>query len=180
MRSDKKTLLILGGSLGARTINNAMAKHVGKLLDNDIQVIWQTGKFYYEEMKALTAAIDSEKLTLVAFLKEMDKAYAASDVVISRAGALSISELCLVAKPVIFVPSPNVSEDHQTKNAMALVDREAAWIIRDQDADQHLIDETLLLLNSEEEQAKLSENIKELAKPQAAIDIANEVIVMIK
>lgn len=179
-RSDKKTVLILGGSLGARTINNTLAQGVKRLIDEDIQVLWQCGKFYFNEMKERTAHIDSEKLRIVPFIKEMDRAYGAADVVISRAGALSISELCLVGKPVLFVPSPNVAEDHQTKNAMALVSREAAEMIRDTDAGEHLITETLKLLNNEEQQKNISVNIRELAKPNAAKDIAHEIITMSK
>ena len=178
-RSDRKTILILGGSLGARTINNAMANHVKKLLDADIQVLWQTGKFYFEEMKDRTKSIDSEKLKIVSFLKAMDKAYAAADIVISRAGALSISELCLVGKPVIFVPSPNVAEDHQTKNAMALVSKDAAIMVKDVDADKELIPQVLALMEDAELQEKISNNIKPLAKPNAATDIANEIMEMI-
>lgn len=178
-RSDKKTVLIIGGSLGARTINNTLAEGVQRLIDEDIQVLWQTGKLYFDEMKAKTSHVDSEKLRIVPFIKEMDRAYGAADVVISRAGALSISELCLVGKPVLFVPSPNVAEDHQTKNAMALVSREAAEMIRDEDASEHLIEETLKLLNNQEQQKNISDNIKELAKPNAAKDIAHEIITMI-
>lgn len=178
-RSDKKTILILGGSLGARTLNNAMVAHVELLLDADIQVLWQTGKFYIDEMRKRTAHIDSALLKIVPFLKEMDKAYAAADVVISRAGALSISELCLVGKPVIFVPSPNVAEDHQTKNAMALVGKDAAIMVKDVDANEQMVAEALLLLGDPELQEKIQTNIKPLAKPNAASDIANEIIAMI-
>lgn len=179
-RSDKKTVLIIGGSLGARTINNTLAEGVERLINEDVQVLWQSGKFYYEEMKKRTAHIDSEKLRVVPFIKEMDRAYGAADVVISRAGALSISELCLVGKPVLFVPSPNVSEDHQTKNAMALVSREAAEMIRDEDAAEHLITETLKLLSNEAQQKIISANIRGMAKPNAAKDIAHEIITMIQ
>lgn len=179
-RSDKKTVLIMGGSLGARTINNTLAEGVQRLIDADVQVLWQSGKLYFEEMKERTAHIDSEKLRIVPFIKEMDRAYGAADVVISRAGALSISELCLVGKPVLFVPSPNVAEDHQTKNALALVTREAAEMIHDADAGEHLIAETLKLLNNEEQQKTISQNIKELARPNAAKDIAHEIVTMIK
>ncbi|MEO9802856.1 MAG: undecaprenyldiphospho-muramoylpentapeptide beta-N-acetylglucosaminyltransferase [Reichenbachiella sp.] len=179
-RSDKKTVLILGGSLGARTINNTLAEGVERLIDEDVQVLWQSGKFYFDEMKERTAHIDSEKLRIVPFIKDMDRAYGAADVVISRAGALSISELCLVGKPVLFVPSPNVAEDHQTKNAMALVSREAAEMIRDDEAGEHLITETLKLLKNEEQQKIIRANIKELAKPNAAKDIAHEIFTMIK
>ncbi len=179
-RSDKKTVLILGGSLGARTINNTLVDGAERLINEDVQVFWQSGQFYFEEMKQRTAHINSDKLRIVPFIKEMDRAYGVADIVISRAGALSISELCLVGKPVLFVPSPNVAEDHQTKNAMALVSREAAGMVRDEDAGEHLITETLKLLNNEERQKIIRANIKGLAKPNAAKDIAYEILTMIQ
>ncbi|MGB1039481.1 MAG: undecaprenyldiphospho-muramoylpentapeptide beta-N-acetylglucosaminyltransferase, partial [Flavobacteriales bacterium] len=129
--TNKKTVLVIGGSLGARTVNNSI-KNAAKLLDeNNIQVLWQTGKYYYEDMKSF---VDENKLISIKvydFIYEMDLAYASADLVVSRAGALSISELCLVGKPTILVPSPNVSEDHQTKNAMALVNHNAAQLVTD-------------------------------------------------
>ncbi len=179
-RSDKKTLLILGGSLGARTINESIVSGIEKLLEQDYQVLWQTGKFYIDEMTERVAHIDSANLRVMPFIKEMEKAYASADVVISRAGALSISELCLVGKPVIFVPSPNVSEDHQTKNALALVEKEAAVMIKDAEARDKLIDEVIALMGDEPKQKELSVNIEKLAKPNAAKDIAKEILSMIQ
>lgn len=180
LKADKKTLLIIGGSLGARTINNAIAEGAERLVGEGFQVLWQTGKFYIEEMKERTASIDSEMLKVMPFIKEMDLAYAAADVIISRAGASSISELCLVGKPVIFVPSPNVAEDHQTKNALAMVSKEAAEHVSDSEAPEHLVSESILLLMDEQRQELLKENIKPLARPQAANDIAKEVLALIK
>jgi len=180
LEEGKKTLLIIGGSLGARTINNTIADGIEKLLDSGCQVLWQTGKFYIEEMQSKVSHIDKNSLKVMPFIKEMDLAYASADVIISRAGASSISELCLVGKPVIFVPSPNVSEDHQTKNAMALVSVEAAEHVSDEESANCLVDESIALLEDEVRQKLISENIKALAKPNAAQDIANEIIALIE
>ncbi|UXP30744.1 undecaprenyldiphospho-muramoylpentapeptide beta-N-acetylglucosaminyltransferase [Reichenbachiella agarivorans] len=178
--SGKKTLLVIGGSLGARTINNALAEGVERLLAQGFQVLWQTGKIYIDEMLERTAALTSPSLKVLPFIKEMDLAYAAADVIISRAGASSISELCLVGKPVIFVPSPNVAEDHQTKNALAMVSKEAAEHVSDQVAGQHLVNESILLLMDEDRQHLLINNMKKLGKPNAAKDIAREIIQLVK
>ncbi|WP_109831837.1 undecaprenyldiphospho-muramoylpentapeptide beta-N-acetylglucosaminyltransferase [Reichenbachiella versicolor] len=180
LQDSKKTVLILGGSLGARTINQSIVDRIEDMLHEGVQVLWQTGKFYFEEMKEKVSHLDTPSLRIMPFIKEMDLAYSAADVVISRAGALSISELCLVGKPVVFVPSPNVAEDHQTKNAMALVEKDAALLVTDEDAPTDLIDETIALVKDEERQIRLGENIKTLARPDAARDIANEVIRLIK
>ncbi|MFY0625610.1 MAG: undecaprenyldiphospho-muramoylpentapeptide beta-N-acetylglucosaminyltransferase [Reichenbachiella sp.] len=179
-RSDKQTILVIGGSLGARTINQSIVDRIEDLLDKDYQVLWQTGKFYFTEMSEQVSHIDSANLRIMPFIKEMDMAYAASDLVISRAGALSISELCLVGKPVIFVPSPNVSEDHQTKNANALVENDAAIMISDVSAPVSLIDAVIDIMGDEERRQVLGENIKKMARPNAARDIANEVLGLIK
>lgn len=173
---DKRTILVLGGSLGARTINNSISGDLEKIIDAGVQLIWQTGRFYYDEMVARAKNKDLANIRILEFIKEMDLAYAAADVVISRAGALSISELCLVGKPVVFVPSPNVAEDHQTKNARALLEKHAAVLIKDQVAERKLIDEALSLLQDEEKQKELSKNIKSLARPNAADDIVNQLI----
>nr|WKN38009.1 undecaprenyldiphospho-muramoylpentapeptide beta-N-acetylglucosaminyltransferase [Tunicatimonas sp. TK19036] len=177
----KKTLLVIGGSLGARTLNNSMIANIQRLVDANVQVIWQSGKFYYEEMKQRLEAIPNhEGIQLREFLNRMDLAYAASDVVISRAGALSISELALVRKPVIFVPSPNVAEDHQRKNAEALVREEAARMVTDVEAPTQLVDEALALLADEPQQQTLMQNIDQWAKPDAAQHIAQEVVNLIE
>ena len=177
---DRKTLLVLGGSLGARTLNDSMIQNLQKLIDAEVQVIWQCGRFYYEEMKQkLEVFGDTQNIRLFEFMKEMDMAYAAADVVISRAGALSVSELSIAGKPTLFVPSPNVAEDHQTKNARAMVENEAAVLVKDNVAREELIDAAIDLLNDEERQTLLSQKIKALAKPEAANEIVNEIVKLI-
>ena len=171
----EKTLLILGGSLGARTINESVLAGIDKLIDAQVQVIWQTGRSYIDGVKASLAGKDLRKVRVVDFLKQMDIAYAAADVVVARAGALSISELCLAKKPSILVPSPNVAEDHQTKNAMALVNEQAAVMIRDSEAHEKLVNEALTLLYDQPRCKKLSENIARLARPNATNDIVKEI-----
>jgi len=167
----QKTLLILGGSLGARAVNQLIEKNIQWLLDQNVQVLWQTGKLYYKEYRKYN---DKDGVHVVQFINKMDLAYAAADVIISRAGAGSISELCIVGKPTIFIPSPNVAEDHQTKNAMAVVDKDAAILLKESELDgfQSVFEN---LLKSEEQQEKLSKNIKELALVKATEHIADEV-----
>lgn len=178
--SGKPTLMILGGSLGARTLNDSMTLNLQKLIDADVQVIWQCGRFYHAEMQEKLRGFEgTEKILLFEFLKEMDMAYAAADVVISRAGALSVSELSIAGKPTIFVPSPNVAEDHQTKNAKAMVENDAAILVKDGEAREVLIDKALGLLNNEEQKTVLSEKIKALAKPDAANEIVDEIVKLI-
>ncbi len=173
---EKKTIVVIGGSLGARTLNNAMRDNVEFFEQHtEIQVIWQCGKFYEYEYSAMETA----KLPNVqcrAFIDRMDLLYAAADVVISRAGALSISELCLVGKPAILVPSPNVAEDHQTKNALALVEKGAARLVRDADAVEKVLQDALLVLESEALAFSLGESIQQLGRPNAAEAIAREAI----
>ena len=171
LKSDKKTLVIIGGSLGARAINNLIEKHINWLVENKVQVIWQTGKLYYDEFKKYDAL---EGVQTHAFLNRMDLTYAAADFIISRAGAGSISELCIVGKPVIFIPSPNVAEDHQTKNALSVVTKNAALLLKESELNmfQNMF---LELKNDEELQQKLSKNIKALALPNATIDIVIEI-----
>lgn len=176
----KPVLLILGGSLGARTLNDAMVLGLETLVKNGVQVIWQCGKFYHEEMEVKLAQVANNKdIKLFQFLQEMDLAYAASDVVISRAGALSVSELSIAGKPTLFVPSPNVAEDHQTKNASAMVEQNAALLIKDSDARAVLIEQALDLLKNTDRQAELSKNMKALAKPNAAEEIVDEIVELI-
>lgn len=178
--SHQPVLLVLGGSLGAKTLNDSLVQGLPKLVASGVQVIWQCGSFYHREMKQKLAAAENAKgIRLFEFLKEMDLAYAAADVVISRAGALSVSELSIAAKPVVFVPSPNVAEDHQTKNARALADCEAAVLVKDSQARETLIDETLALLKDADRQARLSEKIKKWAKPDAAREIVEEIVKLI-
>lgn len=178
--ADKPVLMILGGSLGARTLNDSMVLGLPKLVEAGVQVIWQCGRFYHEEMKQKLAAVEgAEDIKLFEFLREMDLAYAAADVVISRAGALSVSELSIAGKPTVFVPSPNVAEDHQTKNARAMVEQQAAVLVTDADAREKLIEEALALLNDTDRQLDLSKKIKALAKPDAANEIVEEIVKLI-
>jgi UDP-N-acetylglucosamine--N-acetylmuramyl-(pentapeptide) pyrophosphoryl-undecaprenol N-acetylglucosamine transferase len=170
-----KTLLIIGGSLGARTINESIIGGIEKLIDANVQIIWQTGRGYFDQYKKVLAKYDLRKIRVQDFLKEMDLAYAAADVVVSRSGALSVSELCIAKKPCILVPSPNVAEDHQTKNAMALVNKGAAVIVKDKDARDKLVEEALHLLFDDHKTAALMVNIAKLAKPNATRDIVNEI-----
>lgn len=172
---NKKTILAIGGSLGARTINESIAGGIEIFAKDDVQLVWQTGKGYYEKAKIVAEPYASH-VKVFDFISAMNLAYALADVVISRAGALSISELCLVKKPAVLVPSPNVAEDHQTKNAMALVNREAAGIIKDSEARTTLIAEALNLLKDIDRQEKYKRNIASLAKPDAAKEIAEVVI----
>src|SRR6185295_2674538 len=173
---DKKTLLVIGGSLGAKTINESIRDGVEELGKNQVQVIWQTGKTHYDEMKATGR---HPHIRIFDFIREMNLAYDAADVIISRAGAIAISELCLVKKPVILVPSPNVAEDHQTKNAMSLVEKNAAQLIKDEQAERVLVPAVLKLLQNKEKQIIYSDNITKLGKPNAAKEIAGEVMKLI-
>jgi UDP-N-acetylglucosamine--N-acetylmuramyl-(pentapeptide) pyrophosphoryl-undecaprenol N-acetylglucosamine transferase len=173
--SQFKTLLIIGGSLGARTINESVINGIEKLLEAQIQVVWQTGKGYYEAYKTRLSKFDLRKIRVQDFVREMDLAYAAADVIISRSGALSVSEICVAKKPVILVPSPNVAEDHQTKNAMALAEQDAAIVVPDKDANATLIDTALKLIFDASHSARLQQNIARLAKPDATNDIVNEI-----
>lgn len=172
----KKTLLVLGGSLGARKINELIEKSLPFFKQYDLQVIWQCGKYYEEAYKNK----GNENVKIYAFLNRMDLAYSAADFIVSRAGALSVSELCLVGKPVIFIPSPNVAEDHQTKNALAVSEKEAALMIKENELDSSF--ETIFseLVTSEEQQKRLSDNIKKLAKPNATKDIVAEIEKLMK
>jgi len=167
----KKTLVVIGGSLGARAVNNLIEKHINWLVEQQVQVIWQTGKLYYEEFKKYDAL---EGVQTHAFLNKMDLTYAAADVLISRAGAGSISELCIVGKPVIFIPSPNVAEDHQTKNALSVVNKNAALLLEETSLEvfQTMFSE---LITDEGLQQMLSANIKKLALPNATKDIVKEI-----
>ncbi|MCB9032728.1 MAG: undecaprenyldiphospho-muramoylpentapeptide beta-N-acetylglucosaminyltransferase [Chitinophagales bacterium] len=175
LNNTKKTILIIGGSLGARTINQSVQKFYQDWINNDYQILWQTGKFYYDNIvKEIPNAPND--LKIMQFIKEMDLAYTVADVIISRAGALSISELCVIGKPCILIPSPNVSEDHQTKNAMALVNKNAAVLVKDNEATQVLGTTLLQLMNNEQQLQSLSNNIKSLAKNNAANTIAQTII----
>ena len=174
----KKTILLVGGSLGARTINEGMKQHLDIIREQkDVQFIWQTGKYYNEEMNAAVKAFgELPNLKVLDFISDMGAAYQAADLVISRAGASSISEFCLIGKPVILVPSPNVAEDHQTKNAMALVNHDAAVYVKDADAADMLLKQALTIVGDDQKLASLSENIKKLGLKDSADVIAREVV----
>jgi UDP-N-acetylglucosamine--N-acetylmuramyl-(pentapeptide) pyrophosphoryl-undecaprenol N-acetylglucosamine transferase len=178
--NELRTILILGGSLGARTVNESIIQNIDKLIEANINVVWQTGSLYYKEMIERMGDKNGGKIKLVEFIGKMEQAYEVADLVISRAGALTISELCIAGKPVVFVPSPNVAEDHQTKNAMALVNLKAAEIITDKNAVEQLVDKALEVLDNNDRSATLTQNIKALAKPEATKDIANKTLSLIK
>ena len=175
--STKKTILILGGSLGARRINQLIAKELDFFTSKNCQVIWQCGKFYFEEYKHFN---DHKKVQVLPFIDRMDLVYAAADIIISRSGASSVSELCIVGKPVLFVPSPNVAEDHQTKNAKSVVDQNGAILIKESELDEKFENTFADLISNENWQKELGENIKKLAKPNATNDIVEEIIKLIK
>ncbi|MBW8051850.1 MAG: UDP-N-acetylglucosamine--N-acetylmuramyl-(pentapeptide) pyrophosphoryl-undecaprenol N-acetylglucosamine transferase [Cytophagales bacterium] len=203
LSENKKTILVTGGSLGARTINESIALNLADIVNSGFQLIWQAGRKYkrwkmspltgdhlkgWEDGRCLPAdpellgtgasvqAGEMEGIRILEFIDRMDLAYAASDIVISRAGAIALSELCLAKKPAILVPSPNVAEDHQTKNALALVNKNAAVLIKDEEAREKLVDTALALLNDEERKNILKENIGKLAKPGATEVIAKEIL----
>lgn len=173
---NKKTLLVLGGSLGARRVNQLIEKELKNFQSQDVQVIWQCGKFYFEEYNKY----NGNNVQVLAFIDRMDLVYAAADIVISRAGASSVSELCIVGKPVIFIPSPNVAEDHQTKNAKSIVDRKGALMIKESELNSlfGLVFEALL--KDQGKQIQLSKNIKQLALPNATKQIVDEIVKLIK
>ncbi len=175
LTSDKKILLAVGGSLGARTINESIRTLLPSLQEKNIQLIWQTGKKYFENAQAEIKKYEGKGIVSYDFIDRMDLAYAAADLVVSRAGAIAVSELCCVGKPVILVPSPNVAEDHQTKNAMALVNINAAKLVKDSECRKNIGSVISEILNSEDEIRKLSNNIKRLALPNAANAIAEEI-----
>ena len=173
----KHTLLVLGGSLGARRINQLIEAHLETFKTLNVQVIWQCGKLYFDQYKQYN---ELPYVQVHAFLNTMDMAYAAADVIISRAGAISVSELCIVGKPVIFIPSPNVAEDHQTKNARAIADKHAAILIREQDLESDFESLFSDLISNQEKRQQLSKNIEALALVNATNDIVNEVEQLLK
>ncbi|SDS58929.1 undecaprenyldiphospho-muramoylpentapeptide beta-N-acetylglucosaminyltransferase [Gramella sp. MAR_2010_147] len=168
---DKKTVLVLGGSLGARRMNKLIENHLKKFKDEDVQLIWQIGKLYFDEYKKYASASVRAK----EFINRMDYAYAAADVIISRAGAGSVSELCVVGKPVLFIPSPNVAENHQAKNAMAVTDHDAALMITEDELTERFELCFFSLLKDERRMKRFGTNIKKLALPNATSDIVDEV-----
>ena len=173
---EKKTILLVGGSLGARTINESMLRHLDLIKESGLQFIWQTGKYYSAEINDKLKGQNLSNLKVTDFITDMGAAYRAADLVISRAGASSISEFCLIGKPVILVPSPNVAEDHQTKNALALSTRDAAIYIKDAEAPDVLLQTAIETVNDAAKLKSLSENVLKLALPDSANIIAKEVI----
>ena len=170
-----KTILVIGGSLGARTINDSIKENIKTLELDNIQLLWQTGSMYYSEINNAVKESGIKTIFPKEFIKNMDFAYSVADLIISRAGALSVSELCIVRKPAILVPSPNVSEDHQTKNAKSLVDKKAALLVKDVDARAKLVKTALNLIGDEALCTELSSNIGMLAKPDAAVKIIDQI-----
>jgi UDP-N-acetylglucosamine--N-acetylmuramyl-(pentapeptide) pyrophosphoryl-undecaprenol N-acetylglucosamine transferase len=168
---NKKTLLVLGGSLGARRINQLIEKELQNMLSQDVQIIWQCGKLYFEDYKKY----NQQYVRVVDFIERMDFVYAAADVIISRAGASSVSELCIVGKPVIFIPSPNVAEDHQTKNAQAIVDAKGAILLKESELENEFSIVFEALLKDQGKQKQLSDNIKKLAMPNATKVIVDQI-----
>ncbi|RFC54444.1 undecaprenyldiphospho-muramoylpentapeptide beta-N-acetylglucosaminyltransferase [Brumimicrobium aurantiacum] len=176
---NKKTVLVVGGSLGAKTLNESFVHQIARLQKEDIQLIWQSGSYQYEEMLEITSSMDMKGIVLTKFINNMELAYAAADVIVSRAGAIAISELCIIGKPTILVPSPNVAEDHQTKNAMALVKDKAAILVKDVSARENLVSRLLKLLSDSQEMENLSVNIKQKAidnADQRIINVINNII----
>jgi UDP-N-acetylglucosamine--N-acetylmuramyl-(pentapeptide) pyrophosphoryl-undecaprenol N-acetylglucosamine transferase len=176
LKAGHPVVLVLGGSLGAGSINNSLSENIGTLGNSDCQWLWQTGEYYYENVKEQVSASGFSNIVVNGFINRMDYAYAAADVIVSRAGAGTISELCLVGKPVILIPSPNVAEDHQTRNALALSEKGAAVLIPDRQAAGSLADETLKLITDLDKRRMLSENISKIACRNSDIRIAEEVI----
>jgi UDP-N-acetylglucosamine--N-acetylmuramyl-(pentapeptide) pyrophosphoryl-undecaprenol N-acetylglucosamine transferase len=175
---DKKTILLVGGSLGARTVNESILHHLDLVSDDGIQFIWQTGKYYHAAIMEQMKGKELPNLKVMDFISDMGAAYKAADLVISRAGASSISEFCLIGKAVILVPSPNVAEDHQTKNAMALVNKQAALYVKDSEAPDTLLALAVETVKDDEKLNALSENIKKLGLKDSADIIANEVLLL--
>ena len=174
---NKQTLLVLGGSLGARRVNQLIAKEILTFAAHNIQVIWQCGKLYFDEYKRVE---ENENIQIHSFIDRMDLVYAAADIVISRAGASSVSELCIVGKPVIFIPSPNVAEDHQTKNAQAVVDKKGALLLKESELDSQFSVVFESLVKDSEKQKQLGKNIKQLALPEATKQIVDEIVKLIR
>ena len=180
LNENQKTLFVMGGSLGARSINESINKGLPEIIAAGYQILWQTGNSYIDTAKATIAGLNTDSVRAFDFIYTMDLAYAIADVVVSRAGALSVSELCLAGKPSVLVPYPAASEDHQTKNALNLVEQNAAILIKDSKAREELVPAALALLNDLGRQQELKVNIRKLAKPTAADDIAAEVLKLIK
>lgn len=180
LEENKKTVLVIGGSLGARTINEAIDENISFFVENNLNLIWQTGISYQKKAEKSVKEKAVKGINAYTFIKEMDKAYGAADIIISRAGAIAISELCCIAKPIILIPSPNVSEDHQTKNAQAVVNKKAALLVKDNEAGSKLVNCLRELYDDTVMQKELIRNIKNLAVMDAADKIANEALILSK
>lgn len=178
LNKEKRTILVVGGSLGARSINECMSQGLDTLEQMDVQVIWQTGELFYNTISPELLARQNDRIKIMPFIKEMDKAYAIADIIVSRAGAIAISELTIVGTPVILIPFPFAAEDHQTKNAQSLVEENAAILIPDSEANEKLIPQVVELIKDEEKCNLLKENIKKAAQPQAVNKIVNEIIAL--
>jgi len=176
----KKVILLIGGSLGARTLNESVIRNIDAVAGSDVQLIWQSGSYYFEPAQKALERSGAKNIFLLPFIKEMNRAFKVADLIISRAGAGTISELCIVGKPVILVPSPNVAEDHQTSNARALTDKQAGVLVKDGEAKDELVDTALRLVHDEEKKRLLSENIKKFAIADSAERIAKEVIQLLE
>ncbi len=180
LNKEKKTVLVIGGSLGALTINESIFANLDYFVGNDIQLIWQTGKWFYEKAKTREKEVDSPLIKVYEFIYDMDQAYALADVIVSRAGAIAVSELCIVGKPCILIPSPNVAEDHQTKNANALVSKNAALMVKDAEAKERLIPAIDELMNDEGLRKELSSNLQSMGIRDADKRIVEEVEKLVK
>lgn len=178
LKNGMPTLLIIGGSLGARTINDSVLSGIEKIYNESMQVIWQTGKNYFDKIQLEEKF--KERIKIFSFIQRMDLAYAAADIVVSRAGAIAVSEMCLVGKPAILVPSPNVAEDHQAKNALSVVKNNGAILIHDNEAREKLIDTAIALMRDENRKSALSENISKMAFADADEKIADEILKLVK
>jgi UDP-N-acetylglucosamine--N-acetylmuramyl-(pentapeptide) pyrophosphoryl-undecaprenol N-acetylglucosamine transferase len=173
-------VLIMGGSLGAKTINESILDKIEQLNNSKIQIIWQTGKYYYDSVKEEVAEKTEKNIHIHDFISRMDLAYNVADIMISRAGAISISEICLTGQTAILVPSPNVAEDHQTKNALALVKENAAILVKDQEASKILVDRMIEVIQNTDLRKELSHNSKKMAKPDATSEIVKEAFKIIR
>jgi len=176
LKKELPVILVLGGSLGSGTINKSLSENIQKLIDSDCQWLWQAGKFYYKDVRALVSLLSTDNILVYDFINRMEYAFAAADVIISRAGAGTISELCLVGKPVILIPSPNVAGDHQTMNAKVLAREEAALLIHDDQAVTELVDEAIKLVGDVDKKRILATNISKLAYHDADVKIAEEIL----
>lgn len=180
LNASTKTILVVGGSQGARSINHAIKSHLKEISDAGVQLIWQCGKIFFEEAKQAVTALGNDKIKVFDFINRMDYAYAMADVIISRAGASTVSELCIIGKPAVLVPLPTAAEDHQTKNCKALVEKNAALLITDKNAMEQLVSTTLGLISDDAKQQLLSKNIAGMALTNSAKVIAEQVLGLIR